>query len=249
MKTIRLLILLILGITYQVQAQTADEIIANYFENTGGLENWKKITSMKTTASINQQGMEIPIEIFQTSSGKEMTTINFQGKTIKQGVFNGEILWSTNFLTQKAEKHPQEDADNKKLEMNDFPSEFIDYKSKGYSLEYLGKENIGGTEMFKLKLTKEQVTIKEQKEDNVVYYFFDADSYALLILQTAIKDGPAKGKMSEVTFSDYDEVDGLYFPFSMTQGIKDGQSQPLKIVSIEINPTIDEKEFEFPSEN
>ena len=30
--------------------------------------------------------------------------------------------------------------------------------------------------------------------------------------------------MSEVTMSDYDEVDGIYFPFSMTRGIKEIQS-------------------------
>ena len=39
--------------------------------------------------------------------------------------------------------------------------------------------------------------------------------------------------MSEVTMSDYDEVDGLYFPFSMTQGVKGQPGAPISISKIE----------------
>ena len=46
--------------------------------------------------------------------------------------------------------------------------------------------------------------------------------------------------------SDYQEVEGLYMPFSMTQGVKDQPGQPITITSIELNPTVDESEFEFP---
>ena len=35
-------------------------------------------------------------------------------------------------------------------------------------------------------------------------------------------------------------------PFSMTQGVKDQPGQPITITSIELNPTVDESEFEFP---
>ena len=41
-------------------------------------------------------------------------------------------------------------------------------------------------------------------------------------------------------------IEGLYFPFSQTQGIKDQPSLPLIIDSIELNPIIDENEFKFP---
>ena len=90
------------------QVQSVDEIINNYFENTGGLENWEKIEGVKMSAKINQQGMEIPIEITQLKGGKMMTKINFQGQEIKQGVFDGEVLWSVNFMSQKAEKKDKE---------------------------------------------------------------------------------------------------------------------------------------------
>tara|TARA_B110000902_G_scaffold52305_1_gene60429 strand:+ start:63 stop:242 length:180 start_codon:yes stop_codon:yes gene_type:complete len=52
--------------------------------------------------------------------------------------------------------------------------------------------------------------------------------------------------MAEATMSDYDEVDGLYFPFAMTQGIKGQPGVPIAISKIELSPTVDEKEFSFP---
>ena len=65
-------------------------------------------------------------------------------------------------------------------------------------------------------------------------------------MQAEIKSGQGKGMISEVKFSDYDEVDGLYFPFSITQGVKGQPGQPITFSSIEVNPKIKNSEFEFP---
>jgi hypothetical protein len=160
MKTIKLLLVaLMVSVTTNINAQTVDEIISTYFENIGGLESLKKVEGIKMTAKVNNGGMEIPIEIIQLKSGKQMTVINFQGKEIKQGVFDGETLWGHNFMTQKAEKSDAEATANMKLNINDFPDTFIDYKEKGYIVELLGNETIDGTETFKIKITKEPVTI------------------------------------------------------------------------------------------
>ena len=127
MKTLKLLALAVmLGLFPQANAQTADEIINNYFENTGGIDNWKKLEGVKMSAKVNQGGMEIPIDIVQFKGGKQMTVINFQGKQIKQGVFDGETLWSENFMTQKAEKSDKEATDNMMLEKNDFLGRNLD---------------------------------------------------------------------------------------------------------------------------
>ncbi len=227
-------------------SQSVDEIIDNYFENTGGIDEWRKLKGVKMKAKLNQQGMEIPIEIIQMEGGKQMQIINFQGQSIKAQVFDGEVLWGINMMNQKPEKSDQETTDNLKLENNDFPDSFMDYKSKGYSVELIGKESIDGTETFKVKLIKEPKTIEGKKEDDMSFYFFDTENYVPIAVQTELKQGPGKGLVMEITLSDYQEVDGLYFPFSQTQGMKGQPSVPLIIESIELNPTIDEKEFKFP---
>lgn len=247
MKKITLFVLAIFA-SFTINAQTADEIINTYFENIGGLENMKKVEGIKMAAKVNQQGMEIPLEIIQLKGGKQMTVINFQGKEIKQGVFDGETLWSTNFMTMKAEKSDAEATANMKLEINDFLDPFIDYKEKNYTIELLGNETIDGAETFKIKLTKEPVTIDGKKEESISFYFFDTENFVPIAVQSEMKSGQAKGMISEVTFSDYQEVDGIYFPFSMTQGVKGQPGSPLTITSIELNPKIDDSVFAFPEE-
>lgn len=249
MKKIKLLfVALIFTVTAQIQAQTADEIISTYFENIGGTENFEKLQGLKFSASINQQGMVIPIEMIQLKNGKQMTVITFQGKEIKQGVFNGETLWSTNFMTQTAEKSDQETTDNLKLDMNDFPDSFLNYKDKGYGVELMGKETVDGTETYKLKLTKEPITVDGNKEENISFYYFDIDNFVPIVMEKEIKSGPSKGQIIQVKFSDYQEVDGMYFPFSFSQGLKDQEGQTFTIEKIELNPTVDDSAFEFPKD-
>ncbi len=94
MKTLKTLFfaLLILAITPMATAQTADEILANFFENTGGLENWKNINALKYTGSIDLGGMELPIEMIQTASGKSLMKGDFQGQTFYQNEYMVRIF-------------------------------------------------------------------------------------------------------------------------------------------------------------
>ena len=244
----RILVLVTLVCSYTINAQTVDEIIDNYFENTGGVENWEKIEGVKMNAKVNQGGMEIPIEIVQLKSGKMMTTINFQGQSIKQGVFDGEVLWSTNFMTQKAEKSDEESTNMVKNEMNQFPDPFLNYKEKGFTAELVGTETVDGSETFKIKLTTTPNIIEGKEVPSIAYYFFDNENFVPIQVQEEIKVGPGKGMVSEIKLSDYQEAGGIYMPFSMTQGVKGQPGAPINMDKIEINPTIDDSEFAFPEE-
>ena len=242
----RLFVLVTLICSYTINAQTVDEIIDNYFENTGGVENWEKIEGVKMSAKVNQGGMEIPIEIVQLKSGKMMTTINFQGQSIKQGVFDGEVLWSTNFMTQKAEKNDEEATNMVKNEMNQFPDPFLNYKEKGFTVELVGTETVDGSETFKIKLTTTPNIIEGKEVPSIAYYFFDNENFVPIQVHEEITVGPGKGMVSEIKLSDYQEAGDIYMPFSMTQGVKGQPGAPITMDSIEINPTVDDNEFAFP---
>jgi outer membrane lipoprotein-sorting protein len=243
MKKLNKLILIAIAsiLTMSVNAQSADEIIETYFENTGGAENWANVQGMKMNASINQMG----IEMVQFKD-KMYTKISVQGMEIKQGVFDGETLWSTNFMSMKAEKSDQEDVDNVRNELAEFPDPFLNYREKGFTVELMGTESIEGSDVFKIKLTKTPMVIDGEEIPNVSIYYFDSENYVPIMVHEEVMDGPGKGMIMESKMSDYQEVEGLYMPFSMTQGVKDQPGQPITISSIELNPTVDESEFEFP---
>lgn len=249
MKKIGLLSLaLMFFITNAALAQdiTVDDIIDGYLENTGGKEAWMKLEGLKMTTKVNQGGMEIPVEIVQMKDGRSYQKITFQGQEIMQNVFDGETMWGMNFQSMKAEKATAEATANYKLDINDFPDSFINYKEKGYTAELMGTETIDGAETYKVKLIKEPKTVNGETKDDVVYYFFDTEAYVPLAQESEVKEGPMAGKIQQTTMSDYQEVNGLYFPFSMTQGIKDMQSQPMTLDEIVINPDIDASAFKYP---
>lgn len=247
MKKITILATLILFVCgIQAQNVSVDEIVENYLENTGGTDNWRQLKGIKMSAKLNQQGVEIPLEIVTLSDGRTYTKISFQGQDFYQNVFDGETLWGINFQSMKAEKSDAEATANFKLNANDFPDSFLDYKSKGYSAEVLGMETIDGAETYKVKLIKEPLTIDGQEVEDVTYYYFDTEAFIPIAQDSEVKQGPQAGIIQRTTQSDFDEVEGLYFPFSITQGVKDGPSQPISIESIEVNPDIDESVFSFP---
>ena len=232
-------------LTISLNAQSVDEIVGNYLENTGGAENWENVKGVRMNASINQMGMEIPIEMVQLKD-KMYTKISIQGQEIKQGVFDGETLWSTNFMSMKAEKSDQEDVDNVKNELAEFPDPFLNYKEKGFTVELMGTETVEGSDVYKIKLTKKPMVVDGEEVPNVSIYYFDSENFVPIMVHEEVMSGPGKGMIMESKMSDYQEVEGIYFPFSMTQGVKDQPGQPITIESIELNPSIDDSEFNFP---
>ena len=232
-------------LTISLNAQSVEKIVENYLENTGGTENWENVKGVRMNASINQMGMEIPIEMVQLKD-KMYTKISIQGQEIKQGVFDGETLWSTNFMSMKAEKSDQEDVDNVKNELAEFPDPFLNYKDKGFTAELMGTETVEGSDVYKIKLTKKPMVVDGEEVPNVSIYYFDSENFVPIMVHEEVMSGPGKGMIMESKMSDYQEVEGLYFPFSMTQGVKDQPGQPITIESIELNPSVDDSEFNFP---
>jgi outer membrane lipoprotein-sorting protein len=252
MKIKQLLSLLFVSaIAFSSYAQTADEIISKYLETVGGNEKLKAIEALKMTGKANQQGLEFPMTQIQMKDGRQFASFTFQGKELKQGVFDGTTMWSTNFVNMKAEKSDAESTENFKANKGgDFPMSFYDYKKFGYKAEFLGKETIEGTETFKVKLTKNPVKVDGTPKENFEIYYFDAENYVPILVESEISSGPAKGMTAQTKLSDYQEVNGIFFPFTIAQGAKgQGIGITITITNIEINPKIDASLFAMPAEN
>jgi hypothetical protein len=58
-----------------------------------------------------------------------------------------------------------------------------------------------------------------------------------------MKHGPIQGSTMVIQLDDYQPIGGLLFPFTMTQGVKDAPPQPLRVKSVELNPTVDKNAF------
>jgi hypothetical protein len=76
------------------------------------------------------------------------------------------------------------------------------------------------------------------EEQAVTYYFFETENNVPIMTESS-----AGGQTVTSSMSDYQEVDGLYFPFAMT--VMGGM--PLSIKEIELNPEIDASIFVMPA--
>jgi hypothetical protein len=229
-----------------VWGQTAEEIIANAIEKTGGAAKWQALNGFRIKANFDQGGVEFPLEIVQLKDGRQYTKLDFQGTEIKQGVFDGNVLWSTDFQTREPKKADSETINNVKLDANDFPDDLIGYQGKGYQVSLEGVEDVMGKTAYKVKLVKEPLTISGSKTDDVVYYYFDKQSFFPVAKEFEMKHGPIQGSIMVIGLNDFRDVNGLWFPFSMSQGVKDAPPQPLNVQSVELNPKVSPGLFDYP---
>ena len=114
---------------------------------------------------------------------------------------------------------------NRKIEILATYLKSLNYKEKGYAAELMGTETLEGSEVFKLKLTKKPNIVDGKEVPNVTIYYFDSENFVPIMTHQEMTQGPAKGTIMEGKMSDYQEVDGLFMPFSMSQGIKDQPGQ------------------------
>lgn len=122
---------------------------------------------------------------------------------------------------------------------SDFDGPLVDYQAKGNTVESLGKDEVAGKPVLKMKLTT--------KSGEVRTYYFDAATFLLLKWEGIRKSGDQEASV-ESLFSDYRDVNGLKFPFEVdTDAPGSNFVQKLTITKIELNPQIDDARFARPA--
>ena len=157
MKKAVLLFSLVLGLSsIGLSAQTAEEIIAKSINATGGIENIKALNSMKMTGNAMVMGMEFPFTIFSKRPLKMRMETTYMGSTQLE-VFDGTTAWGVNPFSPSGSKEPEimtEDQAKQTRDRADFDGDFVDYQAKGHVIESMGKDEMEGSTVFKLKVTK-----------------------------------------------------------------------------------------------
>ena len=118
----------------------------------------------------------------------------------------------------------------------DIQGSFINYEEKGHTVELIGKDDVDGTECFKIRMVT-----KSGLEETL---FIDPSNYYVI---KSVEKTKASGQEQEQTqtFSNFKKMDsGYVFPLSRT-GFGPGE---LKITKIEVNIPIDESIFRLSNQ-
>ncbi|HLK29842.1 MAG TPA: hypothetical protein VKT28_14785 [Puia sp.] len=227
-----LLALLALVSVLSAKSQTLDEIIAKNIEAMGGKEKLLALKSVTMEGAINFNGQSIAVKTSQVNNKAQRIDIMLNGiaNYIIQTKDSGWTFFPIQGQT-KAEATPpaviKENAD-----ALDLQSVLLNYKEKGHTVELVGKDDVDGTECFKIK-----VVTKSGMQQT---FFIDPSNYYIIKTVTKTK---ANGQETEVPsmLSNYKKMDnGYVFPFSISGGGLPGE---LKLTKIDVNPAIDESIF------
>ena len=175
---------------------TVDKIYADYIKAIGGREAVEDVESVVMLAEATVQGMALNLSMKRTSDGKLKQEVSVGGNVMSKQVFDGE----TGFVVAQGQKIPYNEDQIKaaKLDANPFP----ELEVGNASLE--GMENVEGRDAYVVALG----------ESNKAYY----DAETGLKIKTVQTVSQAGQTMSIPTgYSDYQEVEGVKFPFSISQ--------------------------------
>ena len=221
-----------------VRAQTVEEIIAKNVQARGGLQKIKAIRSLQMTARLAQGGFRATFVQKNKREDKVREEVIIQGMAQVQA-YDGKTAWQIDPFEGRKDPELMSQDDSKPLLLDaDLEGQLVDYKHKGYVAELIGHDSVEGTDCYKIKLTL--------KSGDVRYYYLDADSYLTIKYETQTKVRGAV-KYEDTMLGDYEQVDGVYFPYSIETGETGSQERTrLTVEKIETNVLLDDSQFSLP---
>lgn len=230
MKKILFSVLVVFAAIASLSAQTADDVINKYVAAIGGVEKWSKIQSLKVEGQIEVQGVSIPFTMQAVHMKGMRVDAEFQGNVIID-ITTPTKGWSQNPLMGKSSLEAiTADELKSKLDELDVQDEFVNYKEKGSTVEFLGKEEEEGTSYNKVKLTT--------KNGNEKTYYFDLTTNLIYKEESTVKQQGQEMKQA-VKYLDYKTLEnGIKMAFKTDLGM-----MMMVTNKVTINPTIDEAIF------
>ena len=221
-------------------AQTADEIVDKFVKTVGGMEKIQAVKSLRRTGKYTGGG-GFEAQLVEENRRPNLVRQEFiiQGMT---GVtaYDGKTGWKIEPWNGKKDAEPLGEEEMKGiLEDSDLDGPLVNYRQKGVKVEYVGTDEVEGTDTYKLKVT--------MPNGDVRLYYMDTDYFVPIKIDTKRMVRGAEREY-ETILGDYKEVNGWYLPFSVESGPKGSPSRAkVTYEKIEANPALDDSRFRLPA--
>ncbi len=225
-------------------AVSADDLIAKNAAARGGIDKIEAIKTLKLEGHLRVTGgfgsIELGLVQYKKAPDSMRNEASVQGLTQVQA-WDGQQAWQISPF--QGRKDPEKmSADDAKSLADDagIAGSLIDYRARGSQVEYIGTEDVDGTQAYKLKVTL--------KSGDIEYVYLDPDQYLeIRIVGQRMVRGTESVDITD--YGDYEQVAGVYFPFSIAiHSVGDGGSQQITIDKAQANVPIDDASmFAFPA--
>jgi hypothetical protein len=222
-------------------APSVDELVAKNIEAKGGADALHALQSLRRTGKLLVNQGQIQLGYIQTKKRplEVRTEATLQGMVSVQA-FDGKEGWQISpFQGRKDPERMSADDVKSLMEDAEMDGPLIDWKEKGSTVEYLGTEDVDGTQAYKLKVTR--------KNGDINFVYLDPDHFLeIRILTQRIQQGALVEV--ETDLGDYEKVNGVFVPTSIEAGNKgDSDKQKIVIDKAEGNVPVDDGVFHFPT--
>ena len=223
-------------------AYTAAELAAKNVAAKGGSEQLQAIQSLRLSGKVLVNGgtLELGYTVLVERPDAIRYEAQLQGLT-KVQAYDGTQAWQINpFQGRKdPEKLSADDAKALGEDAADFLGPLVAYQAKGYNLDYLGTEDIDGTEAHKLRVTR--------PNGDMAYVYLDPDYFLeIRTVSRRIEHGVPHETITD--YGDYEKVNGVYLPFALESYEKGSSARrKLQIDKAEANVAADKSLFAFPA--
>jgi hypothetical protein len=225
--------------TLPVSAQTVDEIVGRYLKTIGGADKIQAVQTLRRSGKyIGGGGFEAVFVQENKRANLVREEFSLQGMTAINA-YDGKTGWKIEPWNGKKDPEALGESELKSiLEDADFDGPLVNYKQKGYKVEFIGMDKFEGTETVKLRIAK--------PNGDVYIYYLDTDYYVPIKIDTKRMVRGAEREF-ETTVGDYKEVAGWFLPYSYETNAKGSQDKSkLVYEKIEANVPLDEKRFAKP---
>ena len=228
-------------------AQTVDELVARHVEARGGYDKLKAIQTIKITRTVATPFTSVEVVTYKKRPNLLRIEQTPKGQTtaIPRGV-NAQGAWD--IVQGKVVMRPEPLALEGRETDADFDGLLVDWKEKGHTVTYDGREKVGTTDTHKLTVTTRSGVVRE--------VYLDANTYleAQIVGKVRLPQMDPKTKAfrsndTTLVFSDYRDVNGVKFPFAIDEERTGGpitQSLATFTSTIELNVPMEDSLFAPP---
>ena len=135
---------LLVSVTITSYAQKAEDIIQKHLAAIGGEDAWKKLNTLRMEGGMKANGVDVSVVINSVNmkgTRQDITVMGMSGYTITT---DKEGWMYMPFGGQTAPEAMTPDQVKQGKYKLDLQGDFVDYKSKGTKVEFVGKDEVEG---------------------------------------------------------------------------------------------------------
>jgi outer membrane lipoprotein-sorting protein len=220
------------------QSLTVDEVVAKFLDAKGGAEKLRAINTVKTSGRMKARGGDVPVTTWAKRPNMMRRENTQEGQTFVIA-FDGKTVWAINPMTSPAPREitgPQ--TEMTRQDADDFDTALLDYQKKGYKVELVRSEPVGGVAMHHVRVTKQNGRVQD--------IYLNAETFLESKISMEVEQGGRKATVA-TEFSNYKAIEGIMVPFSLRQTFNGQIAAEVVYEQVQFNLPLDDGLFKMPA--